>query len=172
MKDETRLCSSVLRAHRGRPVPHLHRPGAQRRRDLRGRGAGRSTRGRARRASSAAATTSCTARSRRSTASVRTSSRSSRSWCGCGTRRVREVILATNPTAEGEATALYLARAAQAARPAGHPHRARAAGRRRPRVRRRDDRRTRARGPARDVTRATECLHGSGPFVISPAVPR
>ena len=66
---------------------------------------------------------------------------------------VREVILATNPTAEGEATALYLAKllkplGLRVTRIAhGLPVGAR------PRVRRRHDRGPGARGPPRDVRR-------------------
>ena len=53
-------------------------------------------------------------------------------------RRVREVVLATNPTTTGEATALHIAEELRAARP-GERHAAgeRAAGRLGPRVRRR-----------------------------------
>ena len=40
-----------------------------------------------------------------------------------GAGGVEEVILATNPTVEGEATALYVAQARQTARPARHAHR-------------------------------------------------
>ena len=61
-------------------------------------------------ASSAAATTCCSARSRRSTASAPTTSRCascSRAWRPAA---IDEVILATNPNVEGEATALYLAK--------------------------------------------------------------
>ena len=56
-----------------------------------------------------------------------------------GRRRVDEVILATNPNVEGEATAIYLAKLLTPARPARHAHRARPAGGRRSRVRRRGD---------------------------------
>ena len=51
-------------------------------------------------------------------------------------RRVHEVIVATNPTVEGEATAHYLVRALHAGRRQGDPHRLRAPGRRRDLVRR------------------------------------
>ena len=60
--------------------------------------------------SSAAATTCCTARSRRSTAWARPTSRSASCWCGSRPSPVEEIVVATNPDVEGEATALYLAR--------------------------------------------------------------
>ena len=47
---------------------------------------------------------------RRSTASVRTTCASRELLRRLGDGAVREVIIATNPTTEGEATALYLAR--------------------------------------------------------------
>ena len=50
---------------------------------------------------------------------------------------VTEVILATNPNIEGEATAMYLARLLKPLGRAGHPHRQRPPRGRRPRVRRR-----------------------------------
>ena len=50
---------------------------------------------------------------------------------------VEEVILATNPTVEGEATAVYLADLLRSARSARDPHRHRSAGRERHRVCRR-----------------------------------
>ena len=62
---------------------------------------------------------------------------------------VDEVILATNPNIEGEATAMYLARLLKPLGHARHAHRERAAGRRRPRVRRRGDARARLRRPPR-----------------------
>ena len=52
---------------------------------------------------------------------------------------VREVILATNFTNEGEATAHYIGELLARARPQGDPPRARRAGRRRARVRRQRD---------------------------------
>jgi hypothetical protein len=67
---------------------------------------------------------------------------------------VAEVILATNPNVEGEATAHYLARLAQAARRARHPPGVRHAGRRRHRVHRRGDAVALAARPAGDVARA------------------
>ncbi len=60
-----------------------------------------------------------------------------------------EVILATNPTLEGEATAMYLAERLEAGRRRRQPDRPRSAGRRRPRVRRRGDPDPGAPGPAR-----------------------
>ena len=60
-----------------------------------------------------------------------------------------EVVLATNPTLEGEATAMYLA---ERLTPDVQPHykdRARDPGRRRPRVRRRGDARPGDAGPPR-----------------------
>ena len=63
-----------------------------------------------------------------------------------------EVILATNPTLEGEATAMYLAERLEASVGVGQPDRARHAGRRRPRVRRRGDAHPRAPGPAGRLT--------------------
>ena len=56
-----------------------------------------------------------------------------------GAGGVDEVILATNPTVEGEATALYLARLAQTARSPGDAHRDGHPGWVRSRVRRRSD---------------------------------
>ena len=56
-------------------------------------------------------TTCSVGRSTRCTASGRRSSRSPRSSARVRAGGVREVILATNPTVEGEATAYYLARA-------------------------------------------------------------
>ena len=60
-----------------------------------------------------------------------------------------EVVLATNPTLEGEATAMYLAERLQPDVRLDHPDRARDPGRRRPRVRRRGDARAGDAGPAR-----------------------
>ncbi len=64
---------------------------------------------------------------------------------------VREVILATNPNVEGEATALYIAKRLKATGVRVTPHRVRSAGRRRHRVRRRGDHGAIARGPTRAV---------------------
>ena len=61
-------------------------------------------------ASSAAATTCSAARSARSTASDRRDLRSESCACGWRTATVTEVILATDPNLEGEATATYLSR--------------------------------------------------------------
>ena len=68
--------------------------------------------------------------------------------------QVTELILATDPNLEGEATATYHRPARQADGHAGDPARQRAAGRRRPGVRGRGDPRPRLRGqaPARRVT--------------------
>ena len=68
---------------------------------------------------------------------------------------ITEVVLATNPTTTGEATALaHRRRAAPArARHHRHPPRFRPAGRRRPRVRRRSDARPRLLRPPRAVGR-------------------
>ena len=60
---------------------------------------------------------------------------------------ITEVILCTNPNTEGEVTAMYLARLLKPFGLTSHPDRQRAAGRRRPRVRRRADARPSARGP-------------------------
>ncbi len=68
---------------------------------------------------------------------------------------VREVILATNPTAEGEATALYLAKLLKPLGVQGDADRPWPAGRCGPRVCRRDDCWAGARGPAGDVTGGT-----------------
>ena len=82
---------------------------------------------------------------------------------------VREVIVATNPTAEGEATALYLAKLIKplGVRVTRIAHGIPVGG---------DleyadvmTRRPRARGPARDVTRIAT---PGGRFVISAAIPR
>ena len=53
--------------------------------------------------------------------------------------RIDEVIIATNPTLEGEATAMYLGERLEGRVGIGHPDRPRPAGGRRPRVRRRRD---------------------------------
>ncbi len=80
---------------------------------------------------------------------------------------VAEVVVATNPNVEGEATALYLARLLRPPRPRGHPARLRHAGRRRHRVHRRSDARPLARRPARDrmtaSTRAAMLARGDLP---------
>ena len=125
---------------------------------VRRRGAARRPRPRADRASSRASTTSSTARSRRSTASGPTGSRSAS--CSPGpTRRSAtgepfvEVILATNPTLEGEATAMYLAERLEDVGRRRQPDRPRPAGRRRPRVRRRGDPDPGPPGPAGGLSR-------------------
>ena len=64
---------------------------------------------------------------------------------------VTEVILATNPNLEGNATAMYVAALLKPLGRAGHAAGQRAARRRRSRVRRRGDARAGARGPPRDV---------------------
>ena len=61
-------------------------------------------------ASSAAATTCCRVRSRRSRASGPSSCASRSCSRASATKAIDEVILATNPNIEGEATAMYLAR--------------------------------------------------------------
>ena len=61
---------------------------------------------------------------------------------------VTELILATDPNLEGEATATYIARLVKPMGAAGDPARQRAAGRRRPGVRGRGDARPRLRGQA------------------------
>ena len=67
---------------------------------------------------------------------------------------VTELILATDPNLEGEATATYLARLLVPDGPRRHPAGQRPAGRRRPRVRRRGDARARVLRPApRRLTR-------------------
>ena len=70
---------------------------------------------------------------------------------------VTELIIATDPNLEGEATATYLARLVNADGPGGHPAGQRPAGRRRPRVRRRGHAGPRVRGPPphRRLTRTT-----------------
>ena len=62
---------------------------------------------------------------------------------------IDEVILATNPNLEGEATAMYLADLLDRPRSERDAHRSRAARRRRPRVRRRRDPDPLAPGPPR-----------------------
>ena len=106
-------------------------------------------------ASSAAATTSSTARSRRSTGSAPSGSGSAS--CSRGSTRpsaagepFEEVIIATNPTLEGEATAMYLAERLDGRVGVGHPDRPGHPGRRRPRVRRRGHPHPGAPGPAGD----------------------
>ena len=70
---------------------------------------------------------------------------------------VREVIVATPLSVEGEATALYLAQELRAARRALHAHRERRAARRRARVQRPDHAGPRARRPARAVGAGRRC---------------
>ena len=109
VKDDTQLCSrcfALTEADPCRLCTDRERGG---RRHLRRRGAGRPSCGRARRRVSAGATTCCTGRSHRSTASAPTISKIQPLLVRLQQRDVREVILATNPTAEGEATAIYLA---------------------------------------------------------------
>ena len=65
---------------------------------------------------------------------------------------VQEVILATNPNLEGEATATYLSRLLHTLEITRHPTRVGPARRRRPRVRRRSDARSRVRGPPHPVS--------------------
>ncbi len=72
------------------------------------------------------------------------------------TEGITEIVLCTNPNLEGEATAMYLARRLSGLAGPGDPAGQRAAGRRRPRVRGRDDPRPGPRGPAR----ATRLGHG------------
>ena len=64
-----------------------------------------------------------------------------------GREEPHEIILATNPNAEGEATALYLSRLLQPLGVVGDAAGLRTADRRRPRLRRRDDARQSARRP-------------------------
>ena len=64
-----------------------------------------------------------------------------------------EVILATNPTLEGEATAMYLAERLESVVGVRHADRPRPAGRRRPRIRRRGDPDPGAPGPAGGLSR-------------------
>ena len=89
------------------------------------------------------------ARSRRSRASAPSSCASRSCWPRVDDEGVTEVILATNPNIEGEATAMYLARLLKPLGVRSHPHRERAPGRRRPRVRRRGHARPCARRPPR-----------------------
>ena len=99
--------------------------------------------------SSAVATTCCRARSRRSRGSGPSSCASRSCSPHPATRASNEVILATNPNIEGEATAMYLARLLKPLGLRGDAHRERAARRRRPRVRRRGHARPRLRRPPR-----------------------
>ena len=69
------------------------------------------------RTSTAAATTSSAARCRRSTASIPRTSRSPSSTRACANGAIREVVLATNPTTTGEATALHIAAALRESAP-------------------------------------------------------
>ena len=64
-----------------------------------------------------------------------------------------EVIMATNPTLEGEATAMYLAERLEPVVGIGHPDRPRPAGRWRPRIRRRGDAHPGAPGPSGGLSR-------------------
>ena len=65
---------------------------------------------------------------------------------------VKEVIMATSPTVEGEATAMYLAKPDQTVGRAYHAAGLRPAGRVQPGIRRRDDAVPRHAGPRRIVT--------------------
>ena len=153
-----RLLRALLQHQRPAALPDLPRPGPRHDRGCassRSRSTSSPSSGRA---SSRASTTSSTARSRRSTGSAPT---------GCAIRELLaradeaardgepfvEVILATNPTLEGEATAMYLAERLEHGRRRGQPDRPRPAGRRRPRVRRRGDPDPRPPGPAGGLSR-------------------
>ena len=68
-----------------------------------------------------------------------------------GSGEVSEVIIATNATVEGEATALYLAKIAEAGRRQGLAPGARPARRRRPRIQRLGDAAQRAQQPPRPL---------------------
>ena len=70
-----------------------------------------------------------------------------------------EVIMATNPTLEGEATAMYLAERLEPVVGVGQPDRPRPAGRRRPRVRRRGDPDPGPPGPAGGLRRDEQPRH-------------
>ena len=78
-------------------------------------------------------------------------------------RPVREVVLATNPTTTGEATALHIADGAARARARRHRHAPglRPAGRRRPRVRRRGHARQGARRAAARCSASGSRAHQS-----------
>ena len=90
-------------------------------RAVRGRGAHATSWPSSRPASSRAATTCSRAPSAPSRASAPTSCGSRSCWPASSAEGVTEVILCTNPNIEGEATAMYLGRAAQAARAARSP---------------------------------------------------
>ena len=77
---------------------------------------------------------------------------------------VHEVVLATNTTTTGEATALHIADALRVRAPERHGHaaRLRPPGRRRPRVRRRGHARPRVRRPPRALTRGGRARSSAG----------
>ena len=108
--DGIRLCARLQRDHGRRALRHLPRPRPLRaHRSAWWRSPTTSSRSR-RPATSRAATTSCTARFRPCRGWAPTSSRSRACSTRIGAGGVEEVILATSPTVEGEATAVYLAR--------------------------------------------------------------
>ena len=154
VRDEVVYCESCFNISTGPLCPICADPSRDDVAAVRRRGAARRAGASSARAPSRAATTSCTARSRRWTASAP---------IGCKVRELleraaergrdgepyEEVVLATNPTLEGEATAMYLAERLTRRRAPHHKDRARDPGWRRPRVRRRGDPRPGDAGPAR-----------------------
>ena len=152
VSERVRPCDGVRQPHRGPAVRHLPRPAARPGAALRGGGGVDGGGGRpldrfpgplsrARRPALA-----------RSTASGPSRCGSIISCTGCGTGGVREVILATNPSMEGEVTATYIQQLLAGAGRARHPAGARAADGRRPRVRRRRHAGARAGGRGRSVS--------------------
>ena len=146
------------------PCPICSDAGARPVADLRGRGADGPAGDRAHGRRITASITCCTARCRPSTACIRRSC-GSRNWStGCASTPPREVILATNPSLEGENTAAYIFQQLVERRRAGDAAGARAADGRRPGVRRRGDAVPRVGGPAVDVsTRAASACGLRGP---------
>ena len=140
-------------AHRGSAVRHLCGHAARRGAAVRGGVAGRRGRDRGSPAATAVATSCSWGICRRSTASDRSSSGVRELEAILAEGGVRELILATNSTVEGEATAHFLSELATRARHARQPHRPWRAGRRRARVRRRRHARARARRPPVAVAR-------------------
>ena len=123
------------------------------------------------RASSTVCITFCTERSRHCGASGRSSSRSKVWWTASRKGQIEEVILATNPTVEGEATAVYLSRLLKPLGPARHSHCHGHPGGQRSGIRRRSDHVPLARKPPRYV--ATVATTGNKVLVtISSQPPR
>ena len=153
VKERIGFCVECFNLAEERALPRLPRRAARPLADLRRRGAGRHRSRSSARTSTAASTTCSAARSRRSTASS-PSTCASPSCSRASTRNgVEEVVLATNPTMTGEATAGVRRRPPARAR-ARDAARERAARRRRPRVRRRGHARPRALRPPRACSAA------------------